>query len=45
MKEKENTKIIVKKEGKGNQRLDYFGALKGIGEFTEEDKFKGQFDE
>ena len=27
------------------KRRDFFGVLKGIGEFTEEDKFKGQLDE
>ena len=25
--------------------VNFFGALKGIGSFTEKDKFKGQFEE
>lgn len=32
--------IEVKKK-----RRNYFGALKGIGKFTEEDELKGQLDE
>jgi antitoxin component of MazEF toxin-antitoxin module len=27
------------------KRKSYFGALKGIGSFTKEDKFKGQLEE
>jgi len=38
--ENELVEIEVKK-----QRKDYFGALRGLGKFTKEDKFKGQFEE
>ena len=37
--EGEVVEVEVKKRKK-----DYFGALKGIGKFTEEDKAKGQLD-
>ena len=33
------TKKIIK-----NRKKDYFGALKGIGKFTREDRMKGQLD-
>jgi len=29
----------------GFRMVNFFGALKGIGSFTEKDKFKGQFEE
>jgi antitoxin component of MazEF toxin-antitoxin module len=31
--------------GVRKKRKSYFGALKGIGSFTKEDKFKGQLEE
>jgi antitoxin component of MazEF toxin-antitoxin module len=31
--------------GVKKKRKSYFGALKGIGSFTKEDKFKGQLEE
>ncbi len=40
LQEDEVIEIKVKK-----RRKSYFGALKGIGKFTKEDKFKGQLDE
>ena len=40
LEENELVEIKIKKK-----RRDYFGALKGIGPFTEEDKFKGQLGE
>ena len=40
IQEDELVEIQVKKK-----RKDYFGALKGIGSFTEEDELKGQLDE
>ncbi len=40
LKEEEYVEIKVKKI-----KRDYFGALKGIGSFKEEDELKGQFDE
>jgi len=39
LKENEVVEIEVKKFKK-----DFFGALKGIGRFTQEDEFKGQFE-
>jgi hypothetical protein len=39
IEENEIVEIAVKKP-----RKDYFGALKGIGSFKEEDRAKGQFD-
>lgn len=38
--ENELVEIEIKKV-----KRDFFGALKGIGSFTEEDELKGQFDE
>jgi len=40
IKENELVEIEVRKLKK-----DFFGMLKGIGPFTEEDKIKGQFEE
>lgn len=37
--EDEVVEIILKK-----QRKDYFGALKGVGKFTEKDRARGQLD-
>lgn len=39
LKENEMVEIVVKKK-----KRDFFGALKGIGSFTKEDKAKGQLD-
>ena len=40
IKENELVEIEIKKTKK-----DYFGTLKGIGRFTEEDELKGQLEE
>lgn len=40
LKEDEIVEVEVKK-----QKTDFFGVLKGIGSFREEDELKGQFDE
>lgn len=40
LKEDEIVEVEVKK-----QKTDFFGVLKDIGSFTEEDELNGQFDE
>ncbi|MDO8508778.1 MAG: AbrB/MazE/SpoVT family DNA-binding domain-containing protein [Nanoarchaeota archaeon] len=40
IREDELIEVTIKKK-----RKDYFGALKGIGSFTEEDELKSQLDE
>ena len=40
LKENELVEIEVRK-----LKRDFFGSLRGIGPFTEEDKIKGQFEE
>ena len=47
MKEKNKRKSekIINNEDRGKNKKSYFGALKGIGSFTEEDRLKGQLEE